>query len=166
MARVVVGIGSHVEPRRHIHAGLDALKAKFGALRISRVFAGRPVGIALDGPVYNLVVTFESDVPVGELNAWCKHTERANGRTDHGPVTLDIDLLSVGQLRGCIDGVNLPSDDILRYAFVLRPLAELLPDERHPVTGERYDALWTRFDDRQQRLWPVAFIWRGRNLSP
>ena len=137
MTRVVVGIGSHVERERHVRACLDALAAEFGELCISRVFESEPVGAPGNGNVYNLVVAFESRASIGELKAWCKAVERANGRIDRGPVTLDIDLLGVGDRRGTFDDVSLPHGDILRFAFVLRPLAELLPDARHPITGQR-----------------------------
>ncbi|SHE54955.1 2-amino-4-hydroxy-6-hydroxymethyldihydropteridinediphosphokinase [Modicisalibacter ilicicola DSM 19980] len=165
MTQVVVGIGSHVECERHVRACLDALAAEFGELRISRVFESEPVGAPGNKNVYNLVVAFDSRASVGELKAWCKRTERANGRIDRGPVTLDIDLLGVGDRRGTFEGVSLPHDDILRFAFVLRPLAELLPDARHPITGQRYAELWAGFDPGQQRLWPVDFTWRGQVIS-
>ncbi|MGC3871699.1 2-amino-4-hydroxy-6-hydroxymethyldihydropteridine diphosphokinase [Halomonas sp. GXIMD04776] len=165
MTQVIVGIGSHIDRERHIGACLDALSAEFGDLRISRVFESKRVGTQEGGNVYNLVVTFESQAPVGELKTWCKHTEQANGRTDQGPVPLDIDLLSVGDLVGCINGVTLPHADILRYAFVLKPLAELLPNECHPITGQRYAELWANFDLGEQQLWPVHFTWRGQVIS-
>ncbi len=99
------------------------------------------------------------------MKAWCKNVERTNGRTDKGPVTLDIDLLSVGDLAGVIDGVSLPHEDILRRAFVLKPLAELLPRECHPVTGQRYAELWAHFHSGDQCLRPVDFSWRGSVIS-
>jgi 2-amino-4-hydroxy-6-hydroxymethyldihydropteridine diphosphokinase len=49
----------------------------------------------------------------------------------------------------------LPRDEITRYAFVLRPLAEIAPAERHPVIGKTYAELWQAFDAEGQALWPV-----------
>lgn len=169
MAQVVVGIGSNLQRERHVLAGLDALHADYGALRISRVFESEPVGLEGGRRFYNLVVAFGSHATVGELQAWCKRQERANGRrrdsVGASPQSLDIDLLSVGELSGRFDGVALPRDDILHHAFVLRPLAELLPDIRHPANGKCYAELWASFDAAAQRLWPVDFSWRGRVIS-
>lgn len=169
MAQVIVGIGSNSEREHHVQAGLDALQASFGKLGVSRVFESEPVGCRHVRRFYNLVATFDSDASVGELQRWCKHLEAANGRDRTRPrlnsVTLDIDLLTVGELTGHIAGIELPRPGIVQHAFVLRPLAELLPDDRHPVSQRRYSDLWADFDSAGQRLWPVDFFWRQRVIS-
>ncbi len=169
MARVTVSVGSNIEREQHVRVCLDALTATFGPLAISRVFESEPVGFEDGRNFYNLVVAFESDLPVGELQAWCKRLEFANGRrkgvAKFSPRTLDIDLLTVGALTGRHDGVELPRDEILQHAFVLQPLAELLPEARHPLTGKRYRHHWDAFEAGDQRLWPVDFVWQGRRIS-
>ncbi|SDL28125.1 2-amino-4-hydroxy-6-hydroxymethyldihydropteridinediphosphokinase [Modicisalibacter muralis] len=174
MVQVVVSIGSNIERERHVLACLDALHAEFTQLRVSRVFESEPVGFEDGRNFYNLVAAFESPTTealaaVGELRDWCKRLEFANGRradsAKFSPRTLDIDLLTVGDLSGTIDGVTLPREEITANAFVLKPLAELLPDTRHPVSQMRYAELWANFDLGDQRLWPVDFHWRGRLIS-
>ncbi|MDR9438884.1 MAG: 2-amino-4-hydroxy-6-hydroxymethyldihydropteridine diphosphokinase [Halomonas sp.] len=169
MARVTVSIGSNIERDHHVRACLDALDETFGSLAISRVFESEPVGFVDGRNFYNLVVAFNSDRSVGELQAWCKRLEFANGRRKgvpkFSPRTLDIDLLTVGELTGCHDDVALPRDEILHHAFVLKPLAELLPEAHHPLTGRRYRAHWDAFEAGHQRLWPVEFIWQGQRIS-
>ncbi|WP_299311000.1 2-amino-4-hydroxy-6-hydroxymethyldihydropteridine diphosphokinase [uncultured Halomonas sp.] len=169
MALVTVSIGSNIERDRHVCACLDALAATFEGLVISRVFESEPVGFEDGRNFYNLVAAFESDWSVGELQAWCKRLEFANGRRPDSPKfsprTLDIDLLTVGELTGEHDGVALPRGEICHHAFVLQPLAELLPEARHPESGTTYAALWAAFDPGSQRLWPVPFAWAGREIS-
>ncbi len=55
--------------------------------------------------------------------------------------------------------LTLPRDEILRYAFVLCPLAEIAEDEKHPLNEKRYAALWHEFDKHPQPLWAVGFEW-------
>ncbi|MBB3191274.1 2-amino-4-hydroxy-6-hydroxymethyldihydropteridine diphosphokinase [Halomonas cerina] len=169
MATVSVSIGSNIERDRHVHRGLDALAETFGRLAISRVYESEPVGFRDGRNFYNLVVVFESDWRVGELQAWCKRLEFANGRRQdsrkYSPRTLDLDLLTVGSLTGKHDGVSLPRDEILHHAFVLQPLVELLPDTPHPLTGRPYRDHWAEFDTAGQRLWPIGFVWQGRTIS-
>ncbi|MFO8046265.1 MAG: 2-amino-4-hydroxy-6-hydroxymethyldihydropteridine diphosphokinase [Halomonas sp.] len=169
MARVTVSIGSNIERDRHVCACLDALANTFGNLAISRVFESEPVGFEDGRNFYNLVAAFESDWSVGELQAWCKRLEFANGRCKNSPKfsprTLDIDLLTVGERTGEHDGIALPRDEITHHAFVLRPLAELLPAARHPASGETYAALWATFELVGQRLWAVDFTWAGQRIS-
>ncbi|MDI5892977.1 2-amino-4-hydroxy-6-hydroxymethyldihydropteridine diphosphokinase [Halomonas rhizosphaerae] len=169
MAQITVSIGSNIERERHVRICLDALAETFGPLVISRVFESEPVGFEDGRNFYNLVVAFDSDRPVGELQAWCKRLEFANGRREgvpkFSPRTLDIDLLTVGDLTGRHDDVELPRGEILHHAFVLKPLAELLPEARHPLTARTYRAHWDAFETGQQRLWPVEFVWQGRGIS-
>ncbi|WP_413615192.1 2-amino-4-hydroxy-6-hydroxymethyldihydropteridine diphosphokinase [Halomonas cupida] len=168
MALVTLSLGSNIEREHHIRACLDALADNFGALAISRVFESRPVGFEDGRNFYNLVVAFSSDWPVARLQAWCKDLERRNGRRNDSPKfsprTLDIDILTVDSLCGEHDGVMLPRGEVLHHAFVLQPLAELLPNLRHPVVGRRYDELWADFSDSDQLLWPIEFLWRGHSL--
>jgi 2-amino-4-hydroxy-6-hydroxymethyldihydropteridine diphosphokinase len=56
--------------------------------------------------------------------------------------SLDLDLLLYGARVDAAQ--NLPHSDVLRRAFVLAPLAEVAPDMRHPVTGERLGRAWRR----------------------
>jgi 2-amino-4-hydroxy-6-hydroxymethyldihydropteridine diphosphokinase len=46
--------------------------------------------------------------------------------------------------------VNLPRDDILKYAFVLAPLTELNAGLIHPVEKQSYQLLWQSFQSNNQ----------------
>ena len=168
MTRVYLSIGSNEDRDHHIRAALDGLTRLFGDLVISSVYESEAIGF--DGePFYNLVVGIETALPVGELSRVLKALEDANGRRRDMPRfsarTLDLDILTFGDAVGEREGVSLPRGEILKNAFVLRPLAEIAGDERHPQTGERYADHWARYD-RAQRLWVVPFDWQGQAISP
>jgi 2-amino-4-hydroxy-6-hydroxymethyldihydropteridine diphosphokinase len=63
-----------------------------------------------------------------------------------------------------VDGVELPRAEILKNAFVLRPLADIAGAEQHPVSRKSYLQLWQDYQ-RDQKLWPVDFSWQGRQIS-
>lgn len=166
--RVYLSIGSNIGRTARITAALDALDGEFGQLLISRVYESESVGF--DGEnFYNLVVGINSDRPVGELAALMHRIEDDNGRQRNGvrfgPRTLDIDILTYGDAVGQIDGVHLPRDEILENAFVLVPLADIAGDELHPVCKKAYRNLVRELPMAGQKLWPVAFSWRGRQIS-
>ena len=110
----------------------------------------------------------DTDFSVGELSRRFKQLEAENGRRRDVPKfsarTLDLDILTYGDRTGTIDGVELPRGEILKNAFVLRPLADIAPDAVHPVCGERYQELWQSYNTGQ-KLWPVDFTWQGRKIS-
>ncbi|MFI2811828.1 MULTISPECIES: 2-amino-4-hydroxy-6-hydroxymethyldihydropteridine diphosphokinase [Microbulbifer] len=162
MAQVYLSLGSNIDRGRHIRAGLDALAAEFGNLSVSRVFESEAVGFDGDN-FYNLVVGLHTDLPVGQLALRLREIEDANGRVRSGPKfsarTLDIDILTYDDLAGEFDGVKLPRGEIVKNAFVLQPLAELAPAQRHPLTGQTFAEMWEDYDKDKQKLWPVHFPW-------
>jgi 2-amino-4-hydroxy-6-hydroxymethyldihydropteridine diphosphokinase len=155
MPEVFVGAGSNIEPRAHLGAGLRALAERYGLLRLSPVYRNQAVGFAGED-FLNLVIGFETEEPVGELAAALAAIEAANGRRrgeeKFAPRSLDLDLLLYGDAAGVIDGVELPRDEITRYAFVLKPLADLAGDQPHPVLGKTYNELWEEFDTARHPL--------------
>jgi 2-amino-4-hydroxy-6-hydroxymethyldihydropteridine diphosphokinase len=60
---------------------------------------------------------------------------------------IDLDLVLYDDL--VIDALNVPRDDIIKYAFVLAPLAEISPEETHPIEGVTYRHLWSTFESQQ-----------------
>jgi 2-amino-4-hydroxy-6-hydroxymethyldihydropteridine diphosphokinase len=48
------------------------------------------------------------------------------------------------------DKLNIPRRDILKYAFVLAPLAELNPNDIHPQERISYLALWKGFQSTKE----------------
>ena len=168
MPLVSLSLGSNNDSQQVLGLALDALEQRFGALQISPVFESEPVGFV--GPNFlNLVVCFETALPLRELAVSLKALEDAHGRIRNAPRysgrTLDIDILCFGALQGVHEGILLPRAEILENAYVLWPLALLLPQQRHPLNQQTYAQLWRDYDKGRQALWPVDFAWRGRLIS-
>lgn len=165
VAQVFLSLGSNIQREQHIRAALDSLAAEFGELQVSRVFESEAVGFDGDD-FYNLVVGIRTELPVGQLALRLREIEDTNGRLRSGPKfsarTLDIDILTYGDLSGTVDGVKLPRAEIEKNAFVLQPLAELAPERVHPLTGKTFAQMWAEYDKSKQKLWPVAFGWPGK----
>lgn len=135
MPEVFVGLGSNIEPGRNLRWALTALERHFGTLLCSGVYRSPAYGFA--GPEFlNMVVGFDTALDVDAVEAVLSELENARGRDPadrSGSRTLDLDLLLAG---GRVDPLRrLPRADVLRYPFVLAPLAEIAPDLVHPVTG-------------------------------
>ena len=158
MVRVYVGVGSNIDARRNVREGILSLQERFGDLDISPVYESEPVGLTGDN-FYNLVVGFESDESCRQIAETLHEIEARFGRDrDQGYMqsrTLDLDLLLYGKLVIEDENLQLPRKDILEYAFVLKPLAQLAGDHLHPVLKRSYSDLWHSFDRSGQKLWQV-----------
>ncbi|HEY7866935.1 MAG TPA: 2-amino-4-hydroxy-6-hydroxymethyldihydropteridine diphosphokinase [Psychromonas sp.] len=156
MAEVFIGIGSSINRAENIRSGIASLQAEFGELLLSPLYESEAVGFS-GGNFYNLVVKLHTEQNIAELINMLKSTERRHGRPEKSskfsPRTLDLDLLLYDQQ---IDPeFDLPRGEILKNAFVLKPLSELAPTLRHPILGETYRALWSRYPQEKQKLWKV-----------
>jgi 2-amino-4-hydroxy-6-hydroxymethyldihydropteridine diphosphokinase len=166
LTQVYLGLGSNIEREAHLRAGLDALAGFLVDIRCSAVFESQAVGIK-SGPFFNFVVSAFTDLPLIELDRRLKFIEADNGRyaPDRKGLPLDIDVLLFGDLVGNFDGLILPRAEILKNAFVLWPLSLIAPDRVHPGVGKSFATLW-REAQIDQVLAPVAFEWRGDQLTP
>jgi 2-amino-4-hydroxy-6-hydroxymethyldihydropteridine diphosphokinase len=153
MPRVYIGIGSNIDREENIRGALEELNAEFGPLIRSNVYETEAIGFEGDA-FYNLVVGFDSERSVDELKAEFDRIEKRYGRTVESrrfaPRTLDLDLLLYGDLVDTTGTHDIPRKEIGEYAFVLLPLSEIAGDLKHPVTGERFADMWSRFPKNQR----------------
>jgi 2-amino-4-hydroxy-6-hydroxymethyldihydropteridine diphosphokinase len=153
MPRVYVSIGSNIEREQNIRGAARALAARFGRLTLSSVYETGPVGFEGDN-FYNLVAGFDTEAPVEEVRRELLRIESDHGRRRetgprHGPRTLDLDILLYGNLVRHKEGFDIPRGEIGRFAYVLRPLAEIAPGLKHPETGKTLEEMWDAFDRSQ-----------------
>lgn len=163
MPRVYLGIGSNVAREANIAGALESLRERFAPLTVSPVYESKAVGF--DGALfYNLVVGFDTEVDLLALRGELSDVEHRHGRHPetprYAPRPLDLDILLYGNRVFRTNGIEVPRRDILEYAFVLRPLADIAPDLRHPANGRRIADLWQAFEQTAQPLWPVSIARR------
>jgi 2-amino-4-hydroxy-6-hydroxymethyldihydropteridine diphosphokinase len=158
MALVFIGVGSNINRQENIRLGIRALHEHFDNVLTSRVYETRAVGFEGDN-FYNMVASFETGLTPRQLQDKLHDIENHFGRLRGGPRyvsrTLDLDLLLYDELVSNEDGLQLPREDVSKFAFVLLPLSEMAGELKHPVSGLRYTDLWAEFEQSDQDLWPV-----------
>jgi 2-amino-4-hydroxy-6-hydroxymethyldihydropteridine diphosphokinase len=167
--RVWLSLGSNLERESSLRGAIGALRRQYGELVLSPVYETPAVGFAGE-PFLNLVVGCQTAESVAALTGCLRAIEDAAGRVrgpdKFAPRTLDIDLLTYGDAVGLIDGYELPRDEILRYAFVLKPLADVAGEEFHPATGRTYGELWRDFSGEALALEPLVLDLTGEPANP
>jgi 2-amino-4-hydroxy-6-hydroxymethyldihydropteridine diphosphokinase len=145
MGCALLSLGSNLEPAANLVAAAAALRLRFPGVRFSPVY--RVPAVGFDGPDFlNAGALLESDLEPVALDAWLHALEDAQGRRRDVPRfssrTLDLDLVFYDDrvLRGP-GNLQLPRPE-LKHAFVLKPLADLAPAFRDPLSGATLAALW------------------------
>jgi 2-amino-4-hydroxy-6-hydroxymethyldihydropteridine diphosphokinase len=158
LVRVWLSLGSNQSPYEYLPKAIEDLSAIFGELTLSPVYESEAVGFKGDN-FLNMVVGIETALSPRDLNLSLKEIEIRHGRerseSKFDARTLDIDLLTYGAEIVNTKNIRLPRDEILHYAFVLRPLSDVAGDELHPLAGRTYRELWQEFNHSEQSLWPV-----------
>ncbi|MCH2576803.1 MAG: 2-amino-4-hydroxy-6-hydroxymethyldihydropteridine diphosphokinase [Pseudomonadales bacterium] len=163
MALLALSLGSNIDAPNNIRKAVRALRHEFDALKCSSVYESEAIGF-VGANFLNLVAIIETTADLSSISSFLKLLEDRFGRNREQPRfsarTLDVDILFYGDEKTKSDEIELPKEEITQYAFVLQPLAELLPDRIHGFTGLTYADLWDEFDQSNQQLWKVDFDWR------
>ena len=153
MTRVWISAGSNVDKEKNIRDAIDHLAQEFGVLLLSPVYLTKAEGFEGDD-FLNLVIGIDTELSPKQLRQKLRDIEDRQGRirgdNKFASRTLDLDLLTWGSLVDEAQGI--PRDEILKYAFVLKPLADVAPQETYPGGDQSYAELWKNFAGNKHNL--------------
>ena len=142
MTRAYVGLGANLGDReRTLREAVDALGAEEGieVAAVSTLRETDPVGVGEQPRFLNGVAALETSLGARELLDRLLAVEQRFGRVrvpgEHGPRTLDLDLLLYGDETIDEEALEVPHPRLHERGFVLEPLAELDPDLVVPGRG-------------------------------
>ena len=143
-----LSLGSNVSPEKNIQFALDELVEIFGETVSSSIYKTKAVGFK-GSDFLNLVVKIETSLDpervIDRLHGIEEMTGRITGTKAFNDRTLDIDVLTYDDYINL--DLNIPRDEILKYGFVLEPLAELNPEGLHPIERVTFMELWSRLKE-------------------
>lgn len=150
MPKVYIGIGSNIDRHLHIPRVLEELAERFGQLDISPIYETASEGFS-GSDFHNLVVGLDTDISPQEIRYYLRELEAQHGRVRNSKNqyisrTIDLDQLLYGKSKINKEGVHVPSSDITKYAFVLKPLVDIAGEMRHPILKTSFAQLWKDFD--------------------
>lgn len=154
MNQLVLGLGSNIEKERHLPEAVRLLRQWCQVTAVASVYESVPVGLTTQPNFWNTAVCLQSPLsPTTFKQTVIAQVETALGRVRqadvNAPRTIDADIVLFNEFVGEYDAGDgrlrlLPDPDLLTFAHVAVPVAELLPDQVHPQTGERLATLAAR----------------------
>lgn len=125
-------LGSNIEPVENMHRAIQLLAERTGLLGLSTCWESQAVGS--DGPNFlNIGALVRTSLDAAALKERVlgnieKELGRVRGADKYAPRTMDIDIV-------IFDGLVL-DPEIWRRAYLVLIFGEMLPELRHPVSGE------------------------------
>lgn len=142
MRRVVIALGSNLaDPRRAVSLAWGCVVQRLGLANQTRssLHVTAPAEAAGGPRFINAVGIGNTSLPARRVLAELHHIEAAFGRERtaegfHGARPLDLDLIDFDGQTFRDERLTIPHPRLESRVFVLAPLAELLPEWRHPTS--------------------------------
>jgi len=143
---VAIAIGSNLGDRTaHLSFARDRLSRLLTDLRTSSHFETEPVGVPDHQPAFlNAAAVGATHASAPDVLSALLEIERERGRERPFPGaarTLDLDLILYGDRIISEKDLAVPHPRFRERLFVLKPLSEIAPELRDPVTRKTMQAL-------------------------
>jgi len=159
MAFISISLGSNINREHNIQLAVGALRFLYGDITISPVYETAAVGFNGDD-FLNLVVSLNTARSLSQVVKDLKAIEDDIGRDRSQPRfsarSIDLDLLTYDDQVIEATPVQLPRDEILKHAFVLKPMSDIMPEQLHPVAHKTYAELWQDMARQGDRITRVS----------
>lgn len=158
MVDVYVAAGSNIQPGPRLRQALALLRQAFGELAVSPAYRNAAYGFTGEDFV-NLAIGFKTLAGVREVMAQLQAIELACGRPREAPKwaprAMDLDIVLYGDLVCAEPGLTLPRPDLVRRAYMLKPMVDIAPDLEHPTLRRTLRQLWASHEPGAHPLVPV-----------
>lgn len=140
-----INIGSNQGNRTaNLARAVDLLSHLGKVEAVSSTVASAPWGYDSDAEFLNIGVNLQTELPAEELLRRLQEIEQAispsgTHRDESGNYidrVIDLDLIAYGDMQLETETLTLPHPRMHLRRFVLEPMAELIPQWRHPKNGQ------------------------------
>ena len=157
MATVYLGLGTNIgDKKKNITDATIIIGSVMGNLRIlSSLYETEPWGYESPNTFLNAVIQIETEIEPQKCLDIAKAFEREMGRvhTKEGyeDRIIDVDILFYDDIIYHGDNLTIPHPLIEQRDFVLRPMAEIAPDFRHPISGKTMKNLLHELNKKSEK---------------
>ncbi len=137
--RVYLSAGSNMgDSRANINGAIGMLSADDSIKNVvtSKMYVTKPYGGVIQDDFINCCIALDTLYSPAKLLEKLHEIEQAYDRKREihwGPRTLDLDIVFYDKLVYEDDNLIIPHVDMHNREFVLKPLADLIPNFRHPI---------------------------------
>ena len=120
-------------------------------VRVSDLLVTKPYGGVEQDDFVNGAIALQTLLTPQELLEKLHEIEQHANREriiHWGPRTLDLDIIFYDKLVYEDENLIIPHADMQNRDFVLKPLLELCPNYRHPVTGQTVSQMLAALSER------------------
>lgn len=153
-------LGSNIAPEINLTRALWMLQTGCEVVAVSPTYRTTPQGFTDQADFLNMALHIRTPLTPEALKSQIlEPIEQALGRlrdpqNKNAPRTIDLDIVLWND--DCIDyGAkpwHIPDTDILKFAHVAVPLADIAPDYIHPENGETLSQIALHFDTTEMRI--------------
>lgn len=145
--RSYIAVGSNLGDREaYIRQGIASLNCREDCVveRVSELMSTKPYGVEEQPDFLNGMLQLRTLLFPEELLETLHEVEQEAKRERNmhwGPRTLDLDIIFYDDCVMDKEMLQIPHPDMQNREFVLKPLAELAPYLRHPLTGKTVEQM-------------------------
>lgn len=142
MGLILLGLGSNLGDReQNIYQAVDEISHEAGLLQdFSSLYETEPRYFEEQPDFFNMVIKINSKLTPGQLMSTCLKIEKDLGRQrskyQNRAREIDIDMLFYDDKILDTKELKLPHPRFSERLFVLKPLNEIVPQFKDPVTGK------------------------------
>jgi 2-amino-4-hydroxy-6-hydroxymethyldihydropteridine diphosphokinase len=155
-ARIALALGANVGDRMAaLRAAVSGLKPYIGITATSPVYETAPQYVRDQAAFLNAALIGETRLEPLTLLRAVKDLENDLGRQPtfhYGPRAIDIDIIFYGDEIIDMPELRIPHPRVAEREFVLRPLADVAPDWRHPQIGLTVREMLAKSTDVSPRI--------------
>lgn len=164
--RVFVSLGSNIEKEQNLPEAIRMLAERCQLVAVSKVYETTPVGYDDQPSFLNAAVLIETSLDAAAfrqeiLTQIEQQLNRVRTADKFAPRTIDADIILYNDDVLDLDAHHhIPDPDLVQFAHVAVPIADLDPDMCHPETGERLDQIAQRLRNQAG----AAAIWERDDI--